>query len=77
MPTRTVAVVGGGIAGHIPGLLARSAFRSRFEDKGRFSSYLGAIGTARIMRAQPALDGLVYALREARSSLPVQQAAAK
>jgi len=68
-------LIGGGIAEHIPGLLARSAFRSRFEDKGRFCGYLGAIGTARIMRAQPALDGLVYALREARSSLPLQQAA--
>jgi glucokinase len=66
-------LIGGGIATHVAGLLAGSAFRSRFEDKGRFSSYLGAIGTARITRAQPALDGLVYALRTALPSLPVQR----
>ena len=69
-------LIGGGIAEHVPGLLARSPFRNRFEDKGRFRSYLGAIGTARIMRAQPALDGLAYALRAARSGLPVQRAVA-
>jgi glucokinase len=68
-------LIGGGIATHIAGLLDDSAFRSRFEDKGRFSSYLAAIGTARMTRAQPALDGLVYALRTALSSLPIQQAA--
>jgi glucokinase len=64
-------LVGGGIAGHIAELLARSDFRSRFEDKGRFCTYLAAIGTARITRAQPALDGLAYALATALPSLPL------
>jgi glucokinase len=69
-------LIGGGIAEHVSPLLARGAFRGRFEDKGRFSHYLGAIGTARILRQQPALDGLIYALGNARSSLPIQRAAA-
>jgi glucokinase len=67
-------LIGGGIARPIAGLLARSAFRSRFEDKGRFSSYLRPIGTARIMRAQPALDGLVHALGTSLPNLQVQRA---
>jgi glucokinase len=66
-------LIGGGIASHIPDLLAASAFRSRFEDKGRFCGYLRRIGTARITREQPALDGLVYALATALPSLPVQR----
>jgi glucokinase len=62
-------LIGGGIVEHIVELLVRSDFRSRFEDKGRFCTYLAAIGTARIMRAQPALDGLANALATALPSL--------
>lgn len=68
-------LIGGGITAHIADLLADSAFRSRFEDKGRFSSYLASIGTARITRAQPALDGLIQALGTSLASLPVQRPA--
>jgi glucokinase len=67
-------LIGGGITAHISELLARSDFRSRFEDKGRFGAYLGAIGTARILREQPALDGLVHAMATALPTLPVQRA---
>lgn len=64
-------LIGGGVALHLVELLARSNFRSRFEDKGRFSAYLRPVGTALITRAQPALDGLVYALANSLASLPV------
>ena len=67
-------LIGGGITAHISDLLAHSDFRRRFEDKGRFGGYLGAIGTARITRDQPALDGLVHALGSALRSLQVQRA---
>ncbi len=66
-------LIGGGIAAHLGSLLGESTFRSRFEDKGRFGSYLAAIGTGRILREQPALDGLVYALGNSLGSLPVQR----
>ena len=65
-------LIGGGITTHIAGLLAASPFRNRFEDKGRFGGYLSTIGTAHILRSQPALDGLVYALGTALATLPVQ-----
>ena len=66
-------LIGGGILGHVRGLLERSAFRDRFEDKGRFAGYLGRIGTALIIREQPALAGLVYALQHSLPGLPVQR----
>jgi glucokinase len=66
-------LIGGGIAAHLGDLLSGGTFRSRFEDKGRFASYLAAIGTGRILREQPALDGLVYALGNSLGSLPVQR----
>ena len=68
-----VHLLGGGITAHISELLVAGAFRRRFEDKGRFGAYLGAIGTARIIREQPALDGLVYALAAALPTLSVQR----
>jgi glucokinase len=66
-------LIGGGITAHISDFLAAGSFRSRFEDKGRFAAYLGGIGTARILRELPALDGLVHALGTALPSLPVQR----
>ena len=50
--------IGGGIAPRIVDLLAASVFRARFEAKGRFESYLGAIPTWVIIHPQPALRGL-------------------
>ena len=69
-------VIGGGVAAHLRERLARSEFRSRFEDKGRFADYLRPVGTALITRAQPALDGLVFALTNSLASLPVLHAQA-
>src|SRR5690606_2053672 len=66
-------LIGGGILLHVRDLLERSDFRERFEDKGRFAGYLKRIGTALIIREQPALGGLVYALQHALPTLPVQR----
>jgi glucokinase len=54
--------IGGGIARHIGDFLAASAFRARFEDKGRFRDYLSAIPTCVIMAENPALRGLTALL---------------
>lgn len=65
-------LIAGGIANRIAGPLARSDFRARFEDKGRFAGYLQGIGTARVLRDQPALDGLAWAIAHVADRLPVQ-----
>ena len=51
-------LLGGGIAPKIATRLETSPFRERFESKGRFKGYLEGIGTAIIVRPEPALDGL-------------------
>lgn len=48
----------GGILPEIADQLTGSEFRARFEDKGRFSSYLSAIPSYLIIRQRPALLGL-------------------
>jgi glucokinase len=55
--------IGGGIAPRLVAEISRSAFRERFERKGRFRDYLGAIPTY-IIDAQisPALVGAARAL---------------
>lgn len=58
--------IGGGIAARFPDFLRRSAFRERFEAKGRMSSYLSAIPTAIIMHPNPAFLGLAYLARSSR-----------
>ena len=50
--------LGGGILPRIPAALATSAFRARFEAKGRLSPYLAAIPTWLITRPDAALVGL-------------------
>jgi len=50
--------IGGGIPSRFPDFLARSAFRSRFEAKGRMRSYVTAIPTALITNPLPAFVGL-------------------
>jgi glucokinase len=57
--------IGGGIAPRLGQYLAASNFRTRFEDKGRFSSYMEAISSYVITRDNPALIGLVQQLRGA------------
>ncbi|MFA7506576.1 MAG: glucokinase, partial [Burkholderiaceae bacterium] len=54
--------IGGGIAPRIEAFLGASDFRARFEDKGRFSAYLGGIPTWLIDARAPALRGAAHAL---------------
>ncbi len=56
--------VAGGIAPAIVGLLEKSRFRERFEAKGRFRNYLGAIPTRVIMRDDAAFLGAARVARE-------------
>lgn len=56
--------IGGGIAVRFPEFLRRSAFRERFETKGRFSAYLSQIPTSVIVRPNPAFLGLSYLARK-------------
>lgn len=54
--------IGGGIVPRFGSFFAQSAFRTRFEDKGRFSGYLATIPTWLITAANPALRGVAAAL---------------
>ncbi len=54
--------IGGGIVGRLGGFLEASAFRTRFEDKGRFRDYLSPIPTRVITAETPALRGLAALL---------------
>lgn len=54
--------IGGGIVPRLGDFLDRSAFRSRFEAKGRFSAYLAAIPTWVITADHPAFRGVAAAL---------------
>jgi len=55
---RSGVFIGGGIVPKLGSYFDQSAFRERFEDKGRFSEYLSAIPTYVIVAAAPALRGL-------------------
>jgi glucokinase len=54
--------IGGGIVPRLGDYFARSPFRTRFESKGRFSSYLAPIPTYVIHAESPALLGAASAL---------------
>jgi len=56
-------LIGGGIAPRFAEFLRQSAFRERFEAKGRMSSYLAQIPTAIIVRPDPAFTGLAHLAR--------------
>jgi glucokinase len=56
------AYVGGGIVPQLGNYFAGSAFRRRFEHKGRFSKYLAEIPVWVIHADNPALNGLAAAL---------------
>ncbi|MBL6650625.1 MAG: glucokinase [Reyranella sp.] len=58
--------IGGGIAPRFIDFLRSSAFRERFEAKGRLSSYLTRIPTAVIVHPMPAFLGLAH-LAEVRA----------
>ena len=55
--------IGGGIAPRFTDFLRASAFRERFEAKGRMSSYLAHIPTAVIVHPMPAFLGLAHLAR--------------
>ena len=55
--------VGGGIVPRHAAAFARSGFRRRFEDKGRFSEYLSAIPTYVVLHEFPAFLGLASLVR--------------
>lgn len=57
--------VGGGIVPRLGEFFERSAFRQRFQEKGRFKAYLSEIPTNVILAAQPALTGAAVALSQA------------
>jgi glucokinase len=50
--------IAGGVVRHFSDFLARSAFRDRFEAKGRMKRYLAAIPVAVVLDPQPAFLGL-------------------
>ena len=56
--------IGGGIIPRLGELFERSAFRARFEAKGRFASYLATIPTYVMLSPTPALLGAAHALAE-------------
>lgn len=62
--------IAGGIAPTITDFLDRSAFRARFEDKGRFAGYLREIPTRVVTREHPALLGAANAARRLREPDP-------
>lgn len=53
--------IGGGIVPRLGDFFEQSAFRARFEDMGRFKSYMAAIPTYVITSANPALRGVAMA----------------
>jgi glucokinase len=60
--------IAGGIAPRIVDHLQRSEFRARFEDKGRFRSYLEAIPSHVIMRSAATFIGLKSIAERARGA---------
>ncbi|MBB3214873.1 glucokinase [Herbaspirillum sp. Sphag1AN] len=56
--------IGGGVVPHLGEYFARSAFRARFESKGRFSSYMEKIPTFVITAPYPAFVGVAAILAE-------------
>lgn len=56
--------IGGGVVPRLGDFFARSAFRQRFEHKGRFSAYNARIPTLVITAPYPALDGAAALLDE-------------
>ncbi len=50
--------IGGGVVSHLGRLFNQSPFRDRFEDKGRYADYLGAVPVYLIKSELPAFTGL-------------------
>lgn len=62
--------IGGGIVPKLGAAFARSRFRARFEQKGRFSDYLARIPTWVIDSPYPGLVGAARALERAAGGAP-------
>lgn len=56
--------IGGGVVPHLGDYFARSAFRTRFESKGRFDAYMQKIPTYVITAPYPAFVGVAAILAE-------------
>jgi glucokinase len=56
--------IGGGIVPRLKGFFAQSAFRQRFEDKGRYENYLAPIPAFVIHSELPAFVGLAHAFTD-------------
>lgn len=56
--------IGGGVVPHLGDYFARSAFRARFESKGRFDAYMQKIPTFVITAPYPAFVGVAAILAE-------------
>jgi glucokinase len=67
--------LGSGIAPNIVGWLRRSAFRKRFEAKGRFTGYLKAIPTQVILHPYAALLGAAQSLQSSQGARSATMAA--
>jgi glucokinase len=63
--------IGGGIVPRLGGRFASSGFRQRFEQKGRFASYLAKIPTYVITAGQPCFLGLRSMLDDRSAALPL------
>ena len=59
--------IAGGIVPKLGATFVESAFRERFEDKGRFAKYLGEIPTYVVIRPFAALLGAAELLRQAHN----------
>jgi glucokinase len=56
--------IGGGIVPRLKGFFAQSAFRQRFEEKGRYANYLAPIPAYVIHSELPAFVGLAHAFSD-------------
>jgi glucokinase len=56
--------IAGGIVPRLGATFAQSAFRARFEAKGRFRDYLAAVPTYVVTRPYPALLGVAGLLKQ-------------
>jgi glucokinase len=63
-------LIGGGIPPRLLDELRRSAFRARFESKGRMGSYTRPIPTRVILRADPTFVGLAALARRSGARAP-------
>ncbi|HEX2494542.1 MAG TPA: glucokinase [Steroidobacter sp.] len=66
------AYIGGGIVPELGSFFVNSAFRARFEDKGRYAHYLAEVPTYVIHSALPAFIGLAHAFEEPGPRLEAQ-----